>query len=246
MGGYKYFVFTFLKISDRMKKTILGDVEMDLTGKKILFLGDSITEGVGTSLPECRFSDLIAKNEGTVCFNYGIGGTRIAYQQTPSENARWDLNFIDRVDEMEDTADIIFVFGGTNDYGHGDAAIGEFSDRTPNTFYGAVHTLFVKLIEKYPESKIVFATPLHRLGEKITSLKGGVVQEVTLNQYVGILREVAEYYSIPVLDLFKCGGLQPSVPVLKQKYMPDGLHPNDAGHVILADRISAFFKNFFN
>ena len=219
---------------------------MDLKGKKILFLGDSITEGAGTSSPECRFSELIAKNEGAICFNYGIGGTRIAYQQKPSENARWDKNFIDRVDEMEDTADIVFVFGGTNDYGHGDAAIGEFSDRTPNTFYGAVHTLFTKLIEKYPEAKIVYATPLHRAEEKRHLVKGGVPQDVTLGQYVEILREVVDYYAIPTLDLYKCSGFQPLVPVLKEKYMPDGLHPNDAGHVILADRISAFLKNFFN
>lgn len=219
---------------------------MELSGKKILFLGDSITEGCGTSAPECKFTELIVENEEAICLNYGIGGTRIAYQQKPSQNARWDKNFIDRVDEMENTADIVFVFGGTNDFGHGDAAIGAFSDRTPNTFYGAVHTLFTKLIEKYPESVIVFATPLHRLYEKATLEKGGIVQEVTLSQYVEALREVAEYYSIPVLDLYKCSGLQPNVPVLKEKYMPDGLHPNDAGHLILADRISAFLKSFLN
>ena len=219
---------------------------MDLKGKKILFLGDSITEGHGTSTSGKKFSDLIAKNEGAICYNYGIGGTRIAYQLKPSENARWDLNFIDRVDEMENDADIVFVFGGTNDYGHGDAPIGSFEDRTPYSFYGAVHTLITKLINKYPQAKIVFATPLHRGLETRNLEKGGVMQEVTLYRYVEILREITEYYAIPTLDLYKCSGMQPLVPVLKEKYMPDGLHPNDLGHVILADRISAFLKNFFN
>ena len=46
---------------------------MELKGKKILFLGDSITEGHGTSSPEDRFSNLIEKQEGAVCYNYGIG-----------------------------------------------------------------------------------------------------------------------------------------------------------------------------
>ena len=218
---------------------------MDLKGKKILFLGDSITEGHGISAPEFRFSDLIAKNEGAVCYNYGIGGTRIAYQHTPSENPRWDRNFIDRVDEMEDTADIVFVFGGTNDFGHGDAAVGCFDDKTPETFYGAVHTLFQKLINKYPEAKIVFATPIHRTVEEKCIIKGGKEQCVRLIDYVNILRQMAEYYAIPVLDLYKCSSLQPQVKILMEKYVPDGIHPNEAGHVILADRITAFLKNSF-
>lgn len=218
---------------------------MDIKNKKILFLGDSITEGVGVSSPENRFSDLIAKNEGAICYNYGIGGTRIAYQNSPSDNPRWDLNFVDRVDEMDETADIVFVFGGTNDFGHGDAGIGSFNDKNPNTFYGAVHTLFNKLITKYPTAKIVFATPLHRIEEHRELVKAGKKCSVTLIEYVNILRELAEYYSIPVLDLYKCSGLQPEVPVIAEKYMPDGLHPNDDGHKILAQLITAFLKNQF-
>ena len=39
-----------------------GDWIMDLTGKKVWFLGDSITEGVGTSCAEARFSEVLKKN----------------------------------------------------------------------------------------------------------------------------------------------------------------------------------------
>ena len=46
-------------------------------------------------------------------------------------------------------ADGVVVFGGTDDFGHGDAPIGTPSDRTYDTFYGACHVLFSKLIEKY-------------------------------------------------------------------------------------------------
>lgn len=35
---------------------------MDLIGKKVWFLGDSITEGVGTSCAEARFSEVLKKN----------------------------------------------------------------------------------------------------------------------------------------------------------------------------------------
>ena len=57
-----------------------------------------------------------------------------------------------------------------------------------------------------------------------------------------IIKEVARWYSLPVLDLFASSGLQPRVPVIQEKYVPDGLHPNDAGHVILADKIAAFLR----
>ena len=48
---------------------------MKLNGKKIAFLGDSITEGVGTSGCPNRFCDLIEEATGAECLNYGISGT---------------------------------------------------------------------------------------------------------------------------------------------------------------------------
>ena len=100
---------------------------------KINFLGDSITEGKGVTA-EDSFVGLVAARTGAVCRNYGIGGTRIAKQRVPSEKARWDLDFMGRVAEMDPDADVIVVFGGTNDYGHGDAVMGTMADRSPNTF----------------------------------------------------------------------------------------------------------------
>ena len=117
-------------------------------------------------------------------------------------------------------------------------------DRTADTFYGALHVLFTSLINKYPEAKIVMATPLHRCNEDNLRGDGNKKEDVgTLYRYVAIIREVAEYYSIPVLDLFACSGLQPCVPIIQQKYLPDGLHPNDAGHEILAEKIAGFLMS---
>ena len=214
---------------------------MELKGTKINFLGDSITEGAGTSSPDRMFTMLIEREYGAICQNYGIGGTRIARQKTPTEE-KWDRDFISRVPEMDNDADIVVVFGGTNDFGHGDAPLGTMSDRTPYTFYGALHCLYTALTEKYPDVPVVILTPLHRLNED--SPKGDNKPEPvgTLKEYVNIIREVAEYYSFPVLDLYKESGLQPKVPVIQQKYIPDGLHPNDAGNEILAHKIARFLE----
>lgn len=214
---------------------------MELKGTKINFLGDSITEGAGTSSHDKMFTMLIEREYGAICQNYGIGGTRIARQKTPTEE-KWDRDFISRVPEMDADADIVVVFGGTNDFGHGDAPIGTMSDRTPYTFYGALHCLYTALIEKYPDVPIVVLTPLHRITEDIPTGDNKPAPVGTLKEYVNIIREVAEYYSLPVLDLFKESGLQPKIPVIQQKYVPDGLHPNDAGSEILAHKIARFLE----
>lgn len=217
---------------------------MDLKGKKINFLGDSITEGSWTSATKNRFSDLIAAKTGAICRNYGVGGTRIARQSSPSANPNYDRDFCSRVSEMDPDADIIVIFGGTNDYGHGDAPLGSMNDRTPYTFYGALHTLYRSVIEKYPDAQIIVITPTHRLGENDLKGEGNKNTDVaTLCDYVNAIREVAQYYALPVLDLFAYGRIQPDVPVLKQKYTGDGLHPNDAGHMLIADYLLKFLNS---
>ena len=211
---------------------------MELKGTKINFLGDSITEGAGTSSHDKMFTMLIEREYGAICQNYGIGGTRIARQKTPTEE-KWDRDFISRVPEMDNDADIVVVFGGTNDFGHGDAPLGTMNDRTPYTFYGALHCLYT---EKYPDVPVVILTPLHRLNEDSPKGDNKPAPVGTLKEYVNIIREVAEYYSLPVLDLFKESGLQPKIPVIQQKYIPDGLHPNDDGNAILAHKIARFLE----
>lgn len=214
---------------------------MELKGKIINFLGDSITEGANADCPENAYHQVLARKCGLkLARNYGIGGTRIANQIAPSEEPLYDKWFCSRVAEMED-ADAVVVFGGTNDYGHGDAPIGTFADRTDDTFYGALHNLYTSLIEKYAGKPIIVVTPLHRTEEDVVLEKHGV--KTTLKTYVEIIREVAEYYSLPVCDMYAASGLQPNVPVLNEMFFTDGLHPNTAGHEFLADRIAAFLKN---
>ena len=218
------------------------EIIMELKGKKVNFLGDSITEGAGTSGPEHFYVNVFAALTGAVVRNYGVGGTRIARNTAPSENPQYDRDFNLRADEMDPDADIVVVFGGTNDFGHGDAPLGNMESRDEHTFYGALHTLCRKLYEKYPDSEIVFMTPTHRLGEDRLFNERGVRLETSLSGYVDIIKEVTRYYSIPTLDLYSMSGLTPKFDIIKEKYMPDGLHPSDAGAEILAKRLASFLR----
>ena len=209
---------------------------MIIKDKKISFLGDSITEGVGTSCPEARYFEVMKRACGLAearC--YGISGTRIARQSKPSENPRFDLDFCSRAAEMDDDADIVVVFGGTNDYGHGDAPFGTDSDTTPDTFTGACRYLMNLLTEKYCGKPIVFMTPLHRTDDTKPRFDGH-----TLSDFAEAIKAIAREYAIPVLDLYSMSGIQPNIESVKEKYMPDGLHPNDFGNSIIAERLAGF------
>lgn len=221
---------------------------MELKGKKINFLGDSITEGWGTSDPSNVFHQVMKKTYGLAeARNYGVGGSRIAKQIDPSSDPLEEWDFCYRAERMDKDADIIVVFGGTNDYGHGDAPIGTFADRSRTTFYGACHQLFSYLMSEYPEAVIVVCTPLHRLNEEKDNGDDNHQKSYhygNLRRYVDIIREVAEYYAVPVIDLYKNALIQPDVEVNRVKYIPDGLHPNDAGHAIMAERIGNFLLSY--
>ncbi len=207
---------------------------MELKNKKVLFLGDSITYGVGASSPETSYVGVFKEKSGAEVLNFGVSGTRIAEQKTPSPNLAFDETFEQRARKMPADADVVVVFGGTNDFGHGDARFGCFEDRDKYSFFGAMHSLLRMLIEKYPRAYILFMTPLHRLTESSTENEYGIPCH-PLKDYVNAIREVCEYYSVPVLDLYAKSGLQPAIPIINELYMPDGLHPSDAGAMRIAN-----------
>lgn len=213
---------------------------MVLKGKSIVFLGDSITQGVGASCTENRYTDVLVRiAELGASYNYGISGTRVARQIRPNPADLVDVNsFCERYNQMEDGVDIVMVFGGTNDFGHGDAPFGCFTDRTMDTYCGALHYLMKGLIEKYPAAQIVFATPLHRENENVPN----VSNHLPLKAYVDKMKETAEYYSIPVLDLYGTAGICPDIEAQKVLYAPDGLHPNDTGAARVAAKMKVFLE----
>lgn len=205
---------------------------MKLENSKIIFLGDSITEGSGTSSPDKTFHQIISRQYGlSAAYNCGIGGTRIAKQNDFNfhPNHIQDMYFALRVDALPEEADAIVVFGGTNDFGHGDALMGETDSSDVKTFCGAVNTLINNLKEKYPHSKIIFLTPLRRVTEDTPNVNGYILKD-----YVEKLTEILNNNNIPFIDLFTSGIFD----IFDKEIVPDGLHPSDKGHIIMADYIA--------
>ena len=95
-----------------------------LKGKKAVFLGDSITEGVGVSDLKNLYCERVKAELGlSNAVNYGIGGTRIAAQADDGGQA-----FAVRYQKMDDFQrlrdiaahvpyDYIYVLSNTQKYG---------------------------------------------------------------------------------------------------------------------------------
>ena len=219
---------------------------MELKGKKINFIGDSITEGARVENPENVYPAILKRTLGLAeARNYGIGGSRIARVQNMTD-APSDEDFNLRAERMDKDVDVIVVFGGTNDFGHGNIPLGEYGDSDVYTFYGAVKTLCLYLIKNFPDKQIVFMTPLHRLNEELDynkRLEEKNPNAKPLTDFVNAIREICELFSIPVLDMFKESGMPARVWAWCERYMPDGLHPNDEGQKIIAHKLQKFLEN---
>ena len=221
---------------------------MNLEGKIIDFLGDSITFGVGVSdIPNNRFDNIICREYKLADRkNYGEGGTRIAHQRRPSPNPRFDLCFCGRAYKMSTSADMVVVFGGVNDYLHGDAYIGSPEDTTPETFCGAVNFLMNMLKDRFAGKPIVFMTPTRSCfkGDSDEGLSGYPCEKMPdakpLVHYVDIIVEAGKRNNVPVLDLYRTLPINPNIPEDRDKYTIDGLHLNDEGHKLVAKMLGEF------
>ena len=210
---------------------------------RILFLGDSITQGVGASCEANNYVNLVKETLKCEVVNYGVSGTRIGRQAYVHCTTMWNYDFRLRVQIMEKQADKVFVFGGTNDYGHGRLLLGNVNERVSNTFCDELHLLINSLIEKYEKEKLCFILPLRRFDEEPIRCKGKDGNELgaSLVEYVNAMRYILNEYSIDVLDLYNNGIPKPLVNT-GDGYTVDGVHPNDNGYALIAKKICEYIK----
>ena len=205
-----------------------------LKKKKIACLGDSITEGAKANGWQWhRYIDKYFKENGveTTIVNLGVGGTSVCTSSYVSASLQ---PFVNRLNTIPTDADVIVIFGGTNDWGN-NATLGTISDSESSSFYGAYKYMLEWLANNRPNAKILTITPLKRYYRGYTSTwtnaqttrnsKGQLLQD-----YVRAVKEVSEMYAIPCVDLHNESGLNPVLEIVRTKYMEDGLHPTAEGN----------------
>lgn len=169
--------------------------------KIIGFSGDSITFGYDPSRNGARMTDPWVMK---VCrdlrvkdyFNYGVSSASLI-DGILADGSRTPMALVKKYVEYSDDIDIFGFMIGINDCFR-DYPLGNFNDSTDTTFYGALHILCKGIIEKYKPKD----------GKKVFMLiYPTYVGKATFPSFTNAMKEVAEYYSIPVLDLSKEMGI---------------------------------------
>jgi len=214
-------------------------------GRSAVFVGDSITAGSGTTKIYYEYLEESLGFDSVTPM--GVAGSCIS---AASDYGQSNQPLIGRYEDIP-SADLIVIFMGTNDYGH-ETPLGSVGDTKDGTFYGALNTIVPALVAKHTSSKIVFVTPLHRYGFGTSKILGtqftydnipnGV--GATLGDYVNALKMVCANNGVTVIDLYTECTLDPSGAEVRAAYMPDGLHPNAAGHEVIAGIMESHIRGY--
>ena len=208
--------------------------------KRFACIGDSITAGSGTTKTYWEFLNETLNPLSIKAM--GVSGSCVS---ALSDYGTANSPLINRYTSIPDS-DIITIYMGTNDYGH-ETPLGTIDDKGDVSFYGALNTIIPGILAAHPNSRLIWITPTHRYGRGTSGILGTAFsydhvpngRGHNLKDYVDAIKEVCERHSVPVIDLFNISGIDPSVSEVRTAYMPDGLHPNAAGHEKISAIIAA-------
>lgn len=215
-------------------------------GKKILCIGDSITES-GT-----WFDTLLEKTGAAQIWNRGVSGSTLA-SYAGSTNSMCDRADLDADDvanhhdggfPSDANVDVVIVWGGTNDFGNAtkNVQFGTIVKRDKMYFLDGVFYLVDKLKAKYP------AKPIYVCGI-MTAQKGGtgdwnrytvssgVFTErtnwtgKTVTEYNEAIKQICSMTGVHYIDMDQCGISPVNSGDRSNYFNVDGLHPNSAGGV---------------
>ena len=216
--------------------------------KKILMIGDSITAGSGTTKTYWSILDETLQPESMT--GMGVAGSCVS---ATSDYGTSNSPLINRYTSIPES-DIITIYMGTNDYGH-ETPMGTIDDAEDISFYGALNVIISGIRQAQPDAQLVWITPTHRYGFGTSKMLGTKFtydylpngRGYSLEDYVDAIKDVCAKYSVPVIDLFNLSGMDPSLSEVRTQYMPDGLHPNAAGHekiaAIIASSLTSIVAN---
>ncbi|MDB7775339.1 SGNH/GDSL hydrolase family protein [Lactiplantibacillus plantarum] len=210
-------------------KTNLGKIDYGMEDG--VAFGDSIT----WSYNPTKWCDIVkSRLRLATMANAGVSGSTFTKDDSRTDSA------VERVAGIK--GDLITVWFGINDFHYG-RKLGIFGDDDQSTVFGATDYVFKTLITNNPTSKIIVLTPMKQHGynqspDSFTKNKQGLLQ----SDYVNAIKRVADYYSLPILDLYAESGISPFIPGQATAYLRDGLHPNQAGEYRVANKIVDFIN----
>lgn len=201
----------------------------NLTGKKWVCLGDSLTEhNQRTTL---NYHDYIAQETGITVHNLGHSGCGYAKIGGNGQN------FVNQADNIPDDVSVITIFGSGND-GSASLDIGTPTDSGTTTLCGYMNAVFDKIYEEHPTTPLGVITPTPWANKEPSD------SNKWMENYSNALMAICSLRGIPCLDLYHCSNLHPTDvnfrPLAYSKDDGDGVHPDETGHALIAPRIRQF------
>ena len=185
--------------------TILNPITSDM---KILFLGDSITQGYDAYHSSLSYANLIGKALDAEILNQAVGG-EIFDEKILDEKLPFD-------------PDMVFIAYGTNDWA---------VQPSYEAFITAADTFFKKIKEIYPDKTLVYISPIWRGDSKKPF---GTQEETPVGAFedaVLALKALAKEMDFFVVDGFRL------TPHISDFFADQFLHPNDLGFSIYAQNL---------
>ena len=251
-------------------------IQSQWNGAKVAFLGDSITDEAQLKSQDIYWHQL-ATILGIKPFCYGING-----HQTVQVLGQAEKLLADRGQDI----DAIIIFIGTNDFNSSippgewyeeetaevnrDGVMTTLKHRVPvmegNTTKANINRFMAFLKHNYPTKQVILLTPVHR--GYFNCYKTNIQPEESfanpiglyIDDYIKVIKEVADVWAVPVIDLASVSGLYPMEPEHARYFRESGmtlkysaaeaaaakpgteqglehhdlLHPNTEGHLRMA------------
>ena len=232
-----------------------------LSGKNIVFYGDSITAGHSTTgfsynnsaQSQNSYPYLLTKEYGCGYRNYAVSGAKFTHSIAVSSNSASGVQGIYEHEKDNKWADIVFIAYCTNDFTNcaeiGNLNLSANSYDSVNTFAKAINFAVYTLKQHNPDVKIVFLTPLNRMKSNMPNHIYNHITDLYLKEDFGesIIERVRQLNEkgydgdVIAIDMWDCFTKEEISP--NTTYTVDGLHPNDLGHRKMADYIIDYLEN---
>lgn len=174
---------------------------------------------------------LSAKEELELASNASWAGSSVANKSGKNANSYFTSEMRINALAANGVPDIIFVLGGTNDWGDNSGYLGDYpidDNYDLKTFRGAYTYLVVQLKNKYPDTSIICCSVLPRRQSRTQKNSYGVTQ-IDIDESINY---ICNLYNVHFIDLSVCG-IEQNIGA----FTIDGLHPNKRGMYIISDYI---------
>lgn len=229
-----------------------------LRGKTAVFLGDSICAGTTTLADAAEYGygwgGIIGEANKMTWKNYGRNGGTITPLESVDE-VRWVPYQVDLAAADYPDANYVIFEGGTNDAdtlkadGLGTLTSSGYAPTDDADFTGAFETLVLKILTAYPNAKVGYL-----VAPKMGAVSDHSNSSNVRRQFFDRAVEICEKWGIPVLDLWKCNPMNPSLAVYYDssltadeantsgKCYTDGQHLTLTGYQRITPQIEAFMR----